>query len=321
MLLCFDGGGSKSRMLLADDNFNLVGESIGLGVNTTHTPITELRDNLQSCLSECLKDVSLSKTDNVVATFVGPVDELITLLDIYGCSVEVVSELHAALWAGALRTRGYITASGTGSFAAYVGSSDKDIFYLDGRGLLLGDNGSGAWIGQYALRAVAEHLDGVGEATALTARFKEHLGVRVATDIIRQLYEAPSYVRYMAALVPEVSRAACDGDKVAVSLLEKAGTLLAETTMHVVEKTNPADDEKICVLSGGVWKAHSALFDSYFQKMKEQRPDICIRKPYFEPVMAGVTRKLSLEKPQMPEDEQVEFLAERFPGYRLNTRQ
>lgn len=65
-----------------------------------------------------------------------------------------------------------------GSGAACVRYSEgREVSRVDGMGWLLGDVGSGIWLGRRALEAAAADLDGRGPATALTARVLGALGI------------------------------------------------------------------------------------------------------------------------------------------------
>jgi len=119
----------------------------------------------------------------------------------------------------------------------------------------------------------------------------------------------------MAAFVPEVARAARMGDIKALSLFRQAGELHAKKLLLLIDKVDPLDDEKICVLCGGVWKAHPVMYDSFSTMVLKARSDIETKKPYFEPVMAGIIQKLTLIQPSWTEMERVAFLAEKFNNY------
>ena len=318
MILCYDGGGSSSRMLLSDDDFNLIGEAHGLGVNQNHTPIDEIRGSLRSCLEKTLNGRMLQKGDEAFITVIGPVEELEALLLPYECLIRRMHEPLAALWAGVMRKYGFVALSGTGSVVFYIDPERKRNKSFGGIGLLLGDEGSGAWIGQQALKAVLNDLNGTEPATLMTKRAKESLGIQYPWDIIRKIYEAPSYVRYMAAFVPEAAIAAHEGDETALSLFRRAGEHLARQLLILYNRAEAHDDNRFCVLSGGVWKAHPLMFETFCEKVHMQVPDIIIKKPYFEPVLAGIVKKLSMREPSWTQEKRVEFLSEKFPGYVIN---
>src|SRR6185312_6070030 len=63
-------------------------------------------------------------------------------------------------------SRGAVIAAGTGSVTLAVGATD--VVRIDGWGYIMGDAGSGYWLGREALVAVMRAFDGRGPATALT---------------------------------------------------------------------------------------------------------------------------------------------------------
>ena len=330
MILCFDGGGSKCRALLADDDFNLIGEGAGLGVNTNHTPYAQAVANMRGCVSQTMRGfntvqdtvqgtvqdvVHTPRIDAAYLTVVGPLDELARLLEPYHPGIIPMSEPEAALWAGILVPRGYVALSGTGSDVFFVTDDERRLGSLGGWGLLLGDEGSGAWIGQQALRAVARDMEDVGPRTKLTDMARDALGVGSVWDLVRMMYGAPSYVRFFGEFTPRAARAATDGDEVALGLFREAGEHMARYMLKLRDRVRQGGT---CVLSGGAWKAHPAMFDTFANRLAAEAPEINVRKPYFEPVMAGVSRELAKRHPDWDAEQRLEFLSQRFPSYRIN---
>jgi len=317
VILCVDGGGSKSRMLLVDDNLRLAGEGQSLGTNTNHTPLEEARANLKDCLRQTIPN-GVKRIDRAYVTLMGDKRDLSSLLEEYECEVLPLDEPQAGLWAGALRETGFVALSGTGSDAFYVGAN-KRTASLGGWGLLMGDEGSGAWIGQQALRAVIRDLAGIGPRTLLTDRAHDALETRGDIwEIIRQLYAAPSYVRYMAAFVPEAACAASEGDILALDIFVQAGEHLADLLLLLVQSVNPPPMDRFCVLSGGAWKAHPAMFESFAARMFESEPGMTLSRPLFEPMMAGIVLETNRRFPDWTKARREDFLRECFAGYRIS---
>ncbi|GHU68235.1 N-acetylmuramic acid/N-acetylglucosamine kinase [Clostridia bacterium] len=326
MILCFDGGGSKCRMILADDDFNLIGEGRGLGVNVNHTPLAEAVANMRDCLDQTLRGVANLTIDSIYITIVGPVEELIKLLAPYRTDAAqntfMLGEPQAALWAGALKPGGFVALSGTGSDVFYVSSDEKRGESLGGWGLLLGDEGSGAWIGQQALRTAVRSLADVGPKTILADVIRETLNASDIWELVRLMYAAPSYVRFFGSLVPITADAARRGDGIARQLFRDAGIHMSEYFLQlyarVCRRVELPEDERFCVLSGGAWKAFSAMFDTFRQRLGDSAPVLDVRWPYFEPVMAGISRELAVRHPDWDTKQRLDFLTERFPSYRIN---
>ncbi|MGW7307614.1 BadF/BadG/BcrA/BcrD ATPase family protein, partial [Streptomyces sp. NPDC054835] len=114
----------------------------------------------------------------------------------------------------------------------------------DGDGWLLGDAGSGFWLGREALRAVLRALDGRGASTALTERVGALCGGLSKEHVVRYAYGAAP-VR-LASLSPLVVEAAGLGDGVARGLLDRAvGELVA-----TVGALGPRPGEPLVVTGG-----------------------------------------------------------------------
>jgi N-acetylglucosamine kinase-like BadF-type ATPase len=323
LILCFDGGGSKCRAILADDDLNLIGEGRSLGTNTNHTPLEEAASNIRDCLAQTTLNKPRPGVDTFYITMVGPIDILLDLIKPYSRkrqpSVHIMDEAHSGLWAGSLAPGGFVALSGTGSDVFHVSSDERRTAGLGGWGLLLGDEGSGAWIGQQAYRAVVRDMEGVGPHTKLTDAAQKFLdiGENDLWRIISLMYAAPSYVRFFGAFVPEAARAAREGDETALRLFREAGEHMARYFIQLYARASPAAAERFCVLSGGAWKAHPLMFDTFRQRLAADAPDINARWPYFEPVMAGVSRDLAFQHPNWSVSRRLEFLTQRYPGYRI----
>ncbi len=150
--------------------------------------------------------------------------------------------------AGALSGRpGVVLAAGTGAVATGV-AADGGVTVVDGWGQWLGDDGSGAWIGREALRAVLRARDGRGRATALTAVAEGRYGD--PARLPRLLPLTPATVRATAAFVPDVVACAEAGDPEATRILERAGSLLAETTATAAGAVDSDGTVEVAVVGG-----------------------------------------------------------------------
>jgi N-acetylglucosamine kinase-like BadF-type ATPase len=112
--------------------------------------------------------------------------------------------------------RGVVVAVGTGVVTLGVGA--HSVARIDGWGNLIGDAGSGYWIGRAALDAVMRAYDGRGEATSLTELVLrdfpdlEHAYIELQGDPAR-VSRIAAYARAVAERAPtdRVARAICDG--------------------------------------------------------------------------------------------------------------
>lgn len=132
---------------------------------------------------------------------------------------------HAGALGGAA---GVVLSAGTGAVAVGV-SWDGRCELVDGWGQWLGDDGGGAWVGRFALRAVLQARDGRGRATALTASAQERYGD--LAQLPATLAAGDNLAAATAAFGPDVARCAASGDAVAQLVIDSAATMLAETTV------------------------------------------------------------------------------------------
>src|SRR5690606_12073636 len=111
------------------------------------------------------------------SSFAAPGAMAAQVRDISGAEqVEVVSDLFAMFASGTPRQRGYVLVSGTGAAALRV-ENDRVAAAADGLGWLLGDAGSGFWIGHRAVRAALGGMSGHGPATVMSRMLQEELGL------------------------------------------------------------------------------------------------------------------------------------------------
>ena len=151
--------------------------------------------------------------------------------------------------------------AGTGAGAIRV-EDGRQVAVADALGWLLGDEGSGFWIGQRVVRAALADLDGRGPSTALTPLLLARLGVPPPADagdrepiiaVVRALYgRAPVRLADYAGLVLEV-----EGDTTADRILDDAATALAQTLSAVRSPTVTGP----VVLGGGILGRGGQLAD------------------------------------------------------------
>jgi N-acetylglucosamine kinase-like BadF-type ATPase len=162
------------------------------------------------------------------------------------------SDLLATYFSGTHRPDGYAVIAGTGAGAIRV-EDGRQAAVADGLGWLLGDEGSGFWIGQRVVRAALADLDGRGPSTVLTALMLARLGVPAPsyagdrepiTAVVRALYAGPPVrLADYAGLVFEAGR-----DGTADRILDDAVAALARTLAAVRSPAVPGP----VVLGGGI---------------------------------------------------------------------
>ena len=205
---------------------------------------------------------------------------LVTLLRNAG---SVHAELHARFGAhttvlasdvltshlGALSAQpGVVVAAGTGAVA--LGTDHAGRWQrVDGWGHLLGDAGSGAWIGARGLEAAYRSYDGrAGGSAGLLDRLLERFGT--PEDLVCSVYTRQDRAAVLASFVPDVAEAAAQGCAVALGIFRSAGRELARTATAALIDGLPPRVRWV----GGLFEASPDLLEEFGQELHRGHPGL-----------------------------------------------
>lgn len=308
--LSFDGGGTKSCAILFDEEGPLRYGRSG-GTNTTSAPIEDCRCNIAECLEQTLQGYEGAQLEALYVNIVGPVGVLLEELQRRASLQRTVmlGEAQAGVLAGALTYYGLVAQAGTGSDAFYC-SPQGGTTSVGAAGPILGDDGSGAWVGQQAMRKAIAYADGWGEPTSFLSLLLERWELPHKNALIDAVYRHPAPFRKVASCVPIVAEAARMGDKVSLGLFHEAAELMALQMLALMRQKELMDTPQMCVCCGGCWKAHPAMYERFVAILEKEAPLLVVQKPIFEHVMAGViAQQLETDASLTPE-----ALCERLSG-------
>ena len=268
-----DGGGSKTRAILADERGKTISEATG-GASAVKPGEAErsagvIAGVVRDVIEIAEKGPAKPRVLCVGVAGVGRESErqaLIEALVSQEVAEDVIVETDFAI---ALNDAfgegpGVLLIAGTGSSAFARGPAGATA-RCGGWGPVIGDEGGGAWIGRRALSVVAAAADGREPETALTGAVLTAAEVSETTDLIRWAAHAPPAT--LATLAPVVMAAAEAGDLRANSIVSMA---VEELALHVRSLARQLfTDERASVpvaLTGGLLKKGST-----FRKRLEHR--------------------------------------------------
>jgi N-acetylglucosamine kinase-like BadF-type ATPase len=153
---------------------------------------------------------------------------------------------------------------------------------------VLGDEGSGYWIGRAALRAVLREADHRGPATALTPLVLQHYGVPLAQDLIHQVYHAALRPSALAALAQCVQSAFDAGDPAAIGILRRAADELESFALSVARRLDIVGSAFPFVLSGGIFRAVPWLEQELTRRLPVTAPNSGVVRLAIEPALGAV---------------------------------
>jgi glucosamine kinase len=202
--------------------------------------------------------------------------ELLGLLDGIGVTRVAVAHDATTSYLGALGDRpGVVIAVGTGVVTLAVGASE--IARVDGWGYLMGDAGSGFWIGRAGLSAAMRAYDGRGPATVLLERLQAEFDHSETAYI--ELQSDPRWVSRVAAFAVQVDQAAIAGDPVAGHILAEAAAELSESVITGLRRVGLMGSEppQICALGKVLHSAH--IREQFVRYLRLHWPSVELTAP------------------------------------------
>ena len=276
-VLGIDAGGTKTVCLLADERGMIVSEGRGSGANLLAAGELGVEKVLHEVMETAIGDRAI--TPAAICLGIAGVDredEARTVRAImrrigYKSRVLVVNDALIALVAGAQDAPGIVIIAGTGSIV-YGRNAAGEAARAGGWGHMIGDEGSGYWIGREALAAVMRAADGRGPATQLGGDILAHFAVDDESRLPRIVYDRDQPRMSVAALGPIVERAAELGDAVATRILERAADELVLAAGSVASQLNMRGDLFTFFLAGGIFRVVPWLSRELPRRLVEVAP-------------------------------------------------
>lgn len=261
-LLGIDAGGTSTRAMVVCAD----GTCLGIGRGGRGNPVSGGAEAAAGAIgaavagaledwggTETIDGVALAIAGGSVAGGPGWLQPTLATLGVTA-PISIEPDLLAMYASGAHETAGYGLVAGTGATSVRVRDGEVDTT-ADGLGWLLGDTGSGFWIGHQVARAVAADLDGRGPATTLTPAVLATLDVAEDGPLVRG--RVPALTRFvnatylasplqLATLAPLAF--ADPEDRVASGIVAAAEAALARAVLDVAQP----DLSGPLVIGGGV---------------------------------------------------------------------
>jgi N-acetylglucosamine kinase-like BadF-type ATPase len=276
-VLGIDAGGTKTVCQLANERGEVLAEARRGGANLQAVGELEVEKVLHEVMDEVIGDGDITPAAICLGIAgVDRVEDAATVRGImkrigYKARVLVVNDALVALEAGAPGEPGIVVIAGTGSIA-YGRNSRHEAARAGGWGYVLGDEGSGYWIGRAALRAVLRQADRRGPLTQLTNLLLEHFEVPQAQDLIHEVYHGTLRPAAIAALAQCVQKAFSAGDAVAIGILRGAADQLESSALSVARRLELVGTSFPFVLAGGIFRAVPWLHDELVRRLTLASP-------------------------------------------------
>ena len=292
-----DGGGTRTRVVLADANGNVLARTEGAATSLQPGHEAVAADIIKVLIAEVLAMAERTETRPAVC-----------VVGVAGAGQERAAQ---ALWS-ALATRriaddvsvqadatiamddafgdsaGVLLVAGTGS-VAFSRAPDGRLERCGGWGPAVGDEGSAGWLGRRALSVITAAQDGREPETALTGAVLTALELEALEDLIPWAAEATP--GKLATLVPVIAQVASTGDLRANALISLC---VEELALHIRTLARRCFmDERAAIpvaLAGGMMTKGSLVRKRLEQRLKSAVPGATVRADEVDAARGAVRR-------------------------------
>jgi glucosamine kinase len=299
LVIGIDGGGTKTRAVLAGERGEQIAEAVGPGSAVRPHEVERSADVIAEVVRDVLEVAALpAQRPRVLCVGVAGAGReserqaLYEALASRGLADEVViqTDLAVAIEDAFGDGPGVLLIAGTGSSAFGRGPAGATA-RCGGWGPVIGDEGGGAWIGRRALSVVSAASDGREPETALTGAILTAAEVSEAAELIR--WAADATAGKLATLAPVVMSVADAGDLRANSILSMA---VEELALHVRALARQLfTDERASVpvaLTGGLLTKGSSFRKRFEHRLKSAVPGAQVQSEAVDPARGAVRAAL-----------------------------
>lgn len=290
--LGIDGGGTRTRAVLADGDGEIVASAAGTSVNPRHYDGDTLRARL-GALVETVRatDVPIDSAFlglGGVSTAADAADVQAIARDVPGlshASITVDNDARAALSGGLAGRPGLVLIAGTGSACLGI-SADGRRCWCGGWEALADDAGSGYWIAIEAIRTAVRQEDGRLPAGALRDLVFGYWELAEPRALAERLSRSDVDRAHLASLAPRVV-ALASFDSQAALIVERALDHLAElvaVTASAAFGGAPCD----LILTGGLANSGPPFTPMLASRIAAVAPAVRIVSPELPPVVGAV---------------------------------
>jgi len=297
-VLAIDGGNSKTDVALVAGDGTVLASLRGPGVSHEDFGLEEAMRRLGEIVHAVAAQVGLPVGDTLVARHTSaclagadlPEEEAMLTAAIlqhgWTQTAAVANDTFAVLRAGLTPAEGepawgVAVTCGAGINCVGVGPDGRATRFL-AFGMLSGDWGGGAGLGQHAVWHAIRAEDGRGEPTELRTAVPAFFGMTSMHDVAVAIHLGTLGEDDLIRLPSVLFATAQAGDPVALSLLERQAEEIVTMATTAISRLDLDADQDIkeipVVLGGGVLEAKNPLLtDAITRRLAERAPAVAVR--------------------------------------------
>jgi N-acetylglucosamine kinase-like BadF-type ATPase len=298
--VALDSGGTSTECVLADGE-RILARARGKSIKVIRVTHEEARDTLRALLDEVAQQARVS-LNQISVTCVGtagisvpPIADWLraSFKELVSGDLILCGDDEIALDAAFPGQSGVLIIAGTGSNIVARTSTGQKV-NVGGWGPILGDEGSGYWIGIQALR-YALHARDRDEPARILDRVAAHWNLGGLSGTLERVYSTPP--PDFAALAPLVSACAEEGDAVCFDVLAEAGQQLAAAAVLAFRKMRSLETNRGTLagvaFTGSVLRSAAMVREHMIENIRRHLPAIQIVPEAVDPVLGALWRARS----------------------------
>ncbi len=298
-----DGGQSSTTAFIANETGRIVG--VGGAGPCNHVGTSEGRAKFTKAVGGSLEQACHQAgfdLDTIVFASAclgfsgGPEDKDAYARELIRSSkYKITHDAEIALSGATASKPGIIIIAGTGSMAFGRNATGRTA-RAGGWGYIFGDEGGAFDLARLALRAALQQEEGWGASTALRTLLLEATGATDANTLLHRFYTTEYSRTKIAGLAPIVTRAASEGDAVALEIVKNAAGHLAWFVEGVYRQLFQPGEITTVAHVGGVFQSADLL--DQFKKLVQESINCEVRAPRFGPAAGAVLEALRFDDNQ-----------------------
>lgn len=245
-----DGGGTKSKLVLVNENLKILSEQNSGGTNLLSVGIDNASKIFLQLIEKAVSSINITSSEikglAIGTAGAGRKEQAISLKNKLSKILQkekypvkniiITSDADITLKGAFPNSAGIILIAGTGSIL-YGKDENGKSFRIGGMGKLIGDEGSGFSIGKKGLSIVSKIFDGRAKENMLFKMFKETFEIETQSEMIDLVYKEDFSIARFAEFVIE---AASKGDIFSQNILFAESKELLEHITSAINLLNPA---------------------------------------------------------------------------------
>ena len=289
-----DGGGTKTKCVLTNDQFEILYECTGGASNFLMLGNEKVSETNFNLVNEAItkSNLSLNQIEAVLlgTTGAGRIADANSLKQSFleYCKQKnfqlrnffVESDARIALEGSFSGNPGSILIAGTGSIM-FGKDMNGNIHRVGGCGRFIGDEGSGFMIGRKGLIAVSKDLDGRGNETILTEYLKEEFNINDLPTLITRIYKENFDI---ASVAPLVIKSAESGDEACSKILNEESD---ELILHVKSMISLLNEKLLKLSLIGSTITTENMYAKIFKEKLYKLGNVVLQKPDFPPAIGA----------------------------------